>query len=298
MSAVYNSRMDLKKIEEIKRIALIAMVSDDDLMETLVLKGGNALDIVYGISPRASIDLDFSIENDFKDIDKTRSKIESALIKTFDEKGYKAFDIILSPRPHVPSMDKPEFWGGYDVEFKVIGKERYAQLSSDVELLRRQSIEFTHQHSKKFKVQISKYEFCANKEAKEIDGYTVFVYPPILLVFEKLRSICQQMKEYPYRASNATARARDFFDIYVVLNHFEVDIRCSANLGLLRAVFKAKQVPLELLNLIDKYREFHQIGFSSLQDTIKPGVELKAFDFYFEYVTQLTAVLCHALGVK
>jgi predicted nucleotidyltransferase component of viral defense system len=290
--------MDLKKVEEIKRIALIAMFSDDDLMDTLVLKGGNALDIVYGISPRASIDLDFSIEKDFEDIDKTRSKIQAVLTKTFDEKGYKAYDIYLSPRPRMPSTDKPEFWGGYDVEFKVIDKEKYAQLSNDVELLRRQSIEFTPGHSKKFKVQISKYEFCANKESREIDGFTVFVYPPVMLVFEKLRSVCQQMKEYPHRASNATARARDFFDIYVTLSHFKVDMTSPANLTLLRAVFKAKQVPLELLILIDKYREFHQTGFSSLQDTIKPGKKLKPYSFYFDYVVELTTTLCHALGVK
>jgi predicted nucleotidyltransferase component of viral defense system len=290
--------MDLKKVEEIKRIALIAMFSDDDLMDTLVLKGGNALDIVYGISPRSSIDLDFSIENDFKDIDKTRLKIQAVLTKTFDEKGYKAYDIFLSPRPQMPSTDKPEFWGGYDVEFKIIGKEKYTALFSNAELLRKQSIEFTPQHSKKFKIQISKYEFCPNKEAKEIDGFTIFVYPPILLVFEKLRSICQQMKEYPHRASNATARARDFFDIFVILSHFKVDMAAPANLTLFKAVFNTKQVPLELLKLIDKYREFHQIGFSSLQDTIKPGKKLKSFDFYFDYVLDLTTALCHALGVK
>jgi len=289
--------MDLKKVEDIKRIALIAMFSDDDLMDVLVLKGGNALDIVYGISPRASIDLDFSIETDFKDIDKTRSKIQAVLTRTFDERGYKAFDIILSPRPQIPSTKKPEFWGGYDVEFKVIEKEKYNLLRADIDSLRKQAIDFS-QRTKKFKIQISKHEFCANKEAKEIDGFTIFVYPPILLVFEKLRSICQQMKEYPHRASNTTARARDFFDIVVILSHFKVDMAAPANLTLFKAVFNAKQVPLELLTLIDNYREFHQTGFSSLQDTIKPGEKLKPFDFYFESVTQLTTKLCHALGVK
>ena len=57
--------MDLKKLEEIKRLAIIAMFSDDVLMDTLVLKGGNALDIVYKIASRSSIDLDFSMEQDF-----------------------------------------------------------------------------------------------------------------------------------------------------------------------------------------------------------------------------------------
>jgi predicted nucleotidyltransferase component of viral defense system len=30
-------------------------------MDQLVLKGGNALDLIYGISTRASMDLDFSV---------------------------------------------------------------------------------------------------------------------------------------------------------------------------------------------------------------------------------------------
>ena len=41
------------------------MFSDDDLMNLLVLKGDNALDVIHRIASRASIDLDFSVENDF-----------------------------------------------------------------------------------------------------------------------------------------------------------------------------------------------------------------------------------------
>jgi len=95
--------MNLKKIDEIKRIALISMFSDDDLMDVLVLKGGNALDIVYGISPRASIDLDFSIAGDFQDSSLIETKIRNTLIRTFNEKGYVAFDINMFSRPHIHS---------------------------------------------------------------------------------------------------------------------------------------------------------------------------------------------------
>jgi predicted nucleotidyltransferase component of viral defense system len=58
--------MDLELLERLKKLTIIAMVSDDYLMEKLVLKGGNALDLFYGISPRASLDLDFSMPDDFK----------------------------------------------------------------------------------------------------------------------------------------------------------------------------------------------------------------------------------------
>jgi predicted nucleotidyltransferase component of viral defense system len=47
-------------IDRIKRLAIIALISDDYLMETLVLKGGNAMLMAYDLSSRASYDLDFS----------------------------------------------------------------------------------------------------------------------------------------------------------------------------------------------------------------------------------------------
>jgi len=51
----------LSSIDKIKKLVIIALVSDDYLMEQLVLKGGNAIDLVYQISGRASVDLDYSV---------------------------------------------------------------------------------------------------------------------------------------------------------------------------------------------------------------------------------------------
>jgi predicted nucleotidyltransferase component of viral defense system len=52
---------------QIRRTAIAALFSDDVLTEYLVLKGGNALDLVYGITARTSMDLDFSMGKDFED---------------------------------------------------------------------------------------------------------------------------------------------------------------------------------------------------------------------------------------
>ena len=60
--------MDLEFLNEVKKRVIIAMFSDDDLMEHLVLKGGNLLDMVYGISTRPSKDVDFSIPGKFADL--------------------------------------------------------------------------------------------------------------------------------------------------------------------------------------------------------------------------------------
>ncbi|MHC4757027.1 MAG: nucleotidyl transferase AbiEii/AbiGii toxin family protein [Planctomycetota bacterium] len=59
--------MDLEKIQQVKRIAIIALFSDDDLMEHLVLKGGNALDLIYEVAQRSSLDLDLSTDREFKE---------------------------------------------------------------------------------------------------------------------------------------------------------------------------------------------------------------------------------------
>jgi hypothetical protein len=40
----------------IRKIAIIALFSDDVLLEHLVLKGGNAISMIYGIQGRTSID--------------------------------------------------------------------------------------------------------------------------------------------------------------------------------------------------------------------------------------------------
>ncbi len=55
----------MTQLERIKRLVVIAMFSDDQLMEYLVLKGGNAVDLVYKLSSRASMDIDLSMSEDF-----------------------------------------------------------------------------------------------------------------------------------------------------------------------------------------------------------------------------------------
>jgi len=63
-----------ERLDVIKQTAIIAMFADDDLMDVLVLKGGNAMDIVHQVNSRASIDLDFSMKADI-DIDENLPKL-------------------------------------------------------------------------------------------------------------------------------------------------------------------------------------------------------------------------------
>jgi predicted nucleotidyltransferase component of viral defense system len=281
--------MDLKLLEKLKKLTIIAMVSDDYLMEKLVLKGGNALDLFYGISPRASLDLDFSMPDDFRkdEIENIKTKIEKSLRDTFAVEGFAVFDFKFTERPEQRRDDADPTWGGYGIEFKIISSDEFNK-SKNLDYLRRHAIEVDSEHGRKLEIDISKFEYCEDKEEKDIEGYTVYVYPLRLILIEKIRAICQQVSDYQkIMGSSRKARARDFFDIYVIMKEINTDLNGNDNKGLLKTIFQTKKVPLRYLKLVRDDKEFHRQGFASLKDTMKPGMKLETFDFYFDYVADI-----------
>jgi hypothetical protein len=287
-------------IEKIKQLALMAMVSDDELMEIFVLKGGNALNLIYNITSRASIDLDFSIDKDFdgEQLDDVRQKIEKNLKKVFSENGYEAFDVTLVPKPEIAGADMPEWWGGYELAFKIVPSEEYQQRAGNIADLRRNAEIVGPNNKRKFTIDISKFEFCLGKTQREIKGYAIYVYTPAMIAFEKLRAICQQTKEYADQIgkSHHEGRARDFFDIYTIINALGVDLMSPENIQLCKNIFSAKEVPLSLIGKIRDYKEQHRADFPIVQQTIRPGVKIRDFDFYFDYVAELGDRLLKPLG--
>jgi len=291
--------MDFEHLEKVKKLTIIAMFSDDDLMHKLVLKGGNALDIVHKVAQRGSVDLDFSIENEFKEeLAIIEEKIQKTLRDTFKAEGYEVFDITFVKRPEKISPEMASFWGGYVVEFKIIETAKYKQLASNIQSLRRQATVVGGGQKRKIKIDISKFEYCRTKQESELDGFTIYVYTPEMIVFEKLRAICQQMPEYAMMVKDPSRspRARDFFDIYIVLESFKIDLTTAENIDLLKNIFAAKKVPLELIPRIEEYREFHRENFAAVKDTVKMTTQLKDFDFYFNYVVEQCGTL-KSLGV-
>jgi len=217
--------MDLELLNKVKKTVIIAMFSDDDLMERLVLRGGNLLDMVYGISTRPSKDVDFSMPGKFEDLEVLRRKVEKALKTAFAEIGYVAFDVTAEERPDNISEDMQGFWGGYKLYFKLHERDKYAAYKDNVETLRRHAMPLREStRSTKFPIEISQYEFCDAKQPHLLDDYTVMVYTPTALVCEKLRAICQQMPEHvKIVRSHPTARSRDFVDIHTVVEHFSIE---------------------------------------------------------------------------
>ncbi len=264
-------------LDEVRRRTIIALFSDDELMDKLVLKGGSALRLVHQISERASLDLDFSLESDFEDLEDVRRRIFHVLKDRFEAVGYVAFDISLEPKPNIKGTDERPWWGGYELKFKVIEKEKYDRLANRPDKLRIDSLPTGPAQQRVLFVDFSKNEYTQGKQVVEIEDYLVYVYSLEMLVIEKLRALCQQMREYEYRSRSPKARARDFYDIHLVLTSIDIDLATPQNRSLLGLVFAAKKVPPRLLALLPQYRELHRPDWPSVIDTT-PTV-LHGYDF-------------------
>lgn len=266
---------------EIRSLVIVALFAQDRLLDQLVLKGGNAINLIYGYGSRSSLDIDCSIDGDFTNLDEVRQLLFQSLQTKFHEANHEVFDFSLEPRPLIPRVGTNDRWGGYTAEFKIIQHTHLAGAGGDVEKLRRTAVEIGPAHQRTFRVDFSKHEFCTPKRQGELNDYAIYVYTPEMLSLEKLRAICQQMEEYPVQR-NRSPRARDFYDIYVVLTQGNVDWATDSCLDLAKSIFAAKSVPLNLIGLIARYRDFHEQDWASVENSVKE--KLQPFDFYVSFV--------------
>ena len=280
--------MDSNLLNKIKRLTVSALVADDMLMGILVFKGGNALNLAYDISNRGSIDIDFSMEKDFTEAEKNRIKNQaSSLLNTeFSKEELIVFDVRFFEKPNHVHEEVESFWGGYCLEFKIISAAKFKQHSGDPETIRRNAIAIAGNNSTVFQVEISKYEYVAQKRAKDIEGATVYVYTPEMLALEKLRALCQQVLEYKSVVKSMTqkSRARDFYDIFNLTQHFKIDFKSKENIELTRHIFEAKRVPLNYISQLNQSKELHRQSWPSVEDTVSEKESLKDFNFYFAFV--------------
>ena len=281
-------------LRAIRTIAVTAIASDDVLMEKLVLKGGNAMALVHRIGSRSSVDLDFAMEDDFADLGEAKDRLSRALADRFDAAGYVVFDYRFERHPPSSRSDEDRRWGGYSALFKIISKERYRRLGSNVDAMRREADLIGPEQQRVFRIDISKHEYCTGKVPASVEFFSCYVYSPAMIAAEKLRAICQQMPEYGRRAHPAP-RARDFYDIHALVTVAGVDLATQDNTVLLDRVFAVKEVPRGLLSKIRDQREFHRPDWPSVRNAVSG--ELREFDWYFDFVVALAAGL-HPLGVE
>ena len=276
----------LDLLEIIKKTTIISLFSDDDLLDLLVLKGGNAMDIVHKVSSRASVDIDLSVDKNF-DYDTVWPKVEKAIHDGFSAKGYLAFDIKMTSKPGKMPDELASFWGGYLVEFKLISLTRAAEVDHHLGTMRREAIQLGE--GPRFTIDISRHEYTDDKQPHDLDGYTIYVYSPEMIVCEKLRAICQQMEKYAEIIKHkglGNQRARDFIDIEVLVKKFNIDLGNSRARHLVEQMFTIKRVPLTLLGNIPETRDFHALGYPQVRAAMKPGIEVHPFDYYFDFVAE------------
>lgn len=288
---------ELVILERIKNLAVTAMFSDDELMDELVLKGGNAMALIHKLTSRESVDLDFSMRHDFPyGVEKVKQRIEAALQRTFRPEGYEPFDFKMAEAPAQVSEDMADFWGGYAVEFKLVTNEQFAAHRND--LVRLRNLALSIGQGRKFLIDISRFEYVEDKELKELDGYRIYVYSPTMIACEKLRAICQQMDEYaPIVKRNnrpGSQRARDFLDIYILIEELKLDLLSPKAIDITRQMFRLKRVEWEWLGNMEKYRDFHRQGFAAVKATVNPKFQLMEYDFYFNYVVDIARKLLAA----
>ncbi len=286
---------ELAALERVKRLAVMAMFSDDHLMDELVLKGGNAMALIHKLTSRESVDLDFSMQHDFPDgVEAMTARIGRALQRTFPPAGYMPFDLKMAEKPANISPDMASFWGGYAVEFKLVTLDQFATHKDNLEQMRREALSIGQ--GKKFLIDISRFEYVADKEETDLEGYRIYVYSPTMIACEKLRAICQQMEAYAPIVKRSdgrpgSQRARDFLDIHTLVERLVLDLTAPKAIDMTREMFALKHVPLDFLGQIGAQREFHRQGFPSVQATVAPSFELQSFDFYFDYVVDLATLV-------
>lgn len=278
-------------LSEIRRQIIVAVASDDLLVELLVLKGGNALELIHRIGARASLDLDYSLKEDFTDIDEIRRRLFGALSNRFASFGLNVFDEKLDPRPRQIGVEAAK-WGGYNATFKLIEASKVANFrrknpGAPLDGLRMQAITSDSNQGRIFSIEISKFEYCVGAQLSTIDSYDCYVYTPAMIASEKLRAICQQM---PGQRSNPTPRPRDFYDITAIVQN---DSQCGFDQprvkDLIANMFAAKNVPLRLIKEIPNERSFHAQGWPAVENAVRG--QLQDFDFYFDFVVAQTLTL-------
>ena len=282
--------IDKSDFLKIKKLTLISLVSDDILMNKLVLKGGTCLELAYKIHTRSSKDIDFSIDNEFTAEEKNQivNNLPEIFNKNFGKIGYYAFDFKIKDKPiHIPVNVKMT---GYNLSFKLASYDVYEKFKDNIIKLRNRALSLGQSDKKDFVIDISKFEYVQNKEEKEIDGHKIYVYPPVMIICEKLRAICQKMKEYRNNPEDIDLpRARDFWDIYLVQENLpRVDFKLQENRDILKRVFDAKDVNMNLLLKLEEKRHIHEDDFRNVQLTDVTNQKYPTvFDFYFEYVLGL-----------
>jgi len=283
----YPSIMETLTWESIKKTVVVAAFAVNEILKRGALKGGNALDLVYKITSRASDDVDISIDGDFDRITEltVSEQLRFNLDRLFKQKGRIVLDYKFNKRPAKALRAMPGFWGGYKAEFKLTRVPVIPSEKKELDRVRKQAEVIGPYNKRIFGIDLSLCEYLEGKERTQLEGHTIFVYTLEMLLTEKLRAICQSQPQYTL--ATRRERAQDYYDIYLINGEGPIDLNTPENLALIRKVFAQKNVPLRLIGEIPKNHDYHKVGFPRIVTTVE-GIEAdKDFDFYSKYLDGL-----------
>jgi hypothetical protein len=265
-------------IEKVITETILAVYQSSDLANHLFLKGGSALRIFDDQMSRLSIDADFSLKSGLVDADRFFEAILACVETRFQKFGFDVIDMKSTRKPKKNPENRPEWWGGWACEFKLVD---HKHVDETLEMRRRNAFIPDGASSLRITIDISEHEYCGKYRTKVIDGVPIIGYSRELLVLEKMRAICQQHPDYPFRLSKN--RSRDFYDIYMLTADVG-DLFPGSCAPHLNKVFAAKEVPLALLKSIwdEDFMDEQRRGFDQVRDTVRGKVY--DFDVYLEHL--------------
>ena len=236
-------------------------------------------------------------EKEFKDKDFERLSniFDQYLNEEFAEIGLVAYDIKFIKKPKTGSI--PE-WRGYNLEFKLIERDKFDKFGEDIEAIRRNAIKINEKTQEtKYTVDISSYEYIAQAIKKDVDGLILRVYTPEMILIEKIRALCQSMPKYReiVKSARPKKRARDFYDIWIICQHFK---NLSLTEDLFQSIFAAKRVPLNYLDNFEILREQNREDWEVVRQTISNDEETEDYDYYFDFVKNLIEPFINREGKK
>lgn len=285
--------------EQIRNIVITSIFSNDVLLNKLTLKGGHALEL-QGVNVRASQDIDLAISHNIKFTKEENEPLfRESLTTGFAEVGYQVVNFTFNVRPRHKNKIIEDYehqsklqdvvWGGYHIRFGIMPQKRYITLKNDhVENIGAHA-DTTWGNKKNIEIDLSKDEYTEPREETDLEGYTIYLYTPIMIVYEKIRASCQQLPQY--KIGSTKERARDLFDIYELLIHnddLHDQMLSPDNIYILKEMFKLKDVDFSLLLQINSYKKEL---FNDYQNNVLPQIrnekDKQDFKFIFNFAEHL-----------
>src|SRR5512139_2563698 len=108
------------KIDEVITQTILAIYKNEELANRLFLKGGSAMRLFDKLTSRLSIDADFSLENTIDHEKQFFNAIKAKVKESFKKLKFDIIDFNWGRRPKNLSKDRPDWWGGWFCEFKLV----------------------------------------------------------------------------------------------------------------------------------------------------------------------------------